>query len=562
MIFFGGGMLQEFIIFSAQLSRYAIALCIVYICARCAAALFSYKTTDPVRGWLINTFNGDRLELKSSEVSIGRSQKCDLVLNYGTVSRLHAVIAYRGGSFLVFNTLSKLGVTVNGAEINKKCTLSDGDTVAFGGNPFLFKAAPVKQIKSKYGKLMKPHFTLLFILLSFCQLLMLFVLENTFAEKNIAVAAAFGGFAVLEWLYYASARVFLKISDFSLELIAFSFASIGLTIASSVYPDTVLNQFAALVIGLFGYVFLLVLLRYLEVVKLARWAAAAGAVGLLALTLIIAKPVNGALSWISLGPVSLQPSELVKAAFIFVGAATLEKLQSVRSLTKYVIFAVVCIGELFFMYDFGTALIFFFTFIVIAFMRSGDIRTLVLICAGALLGGVLIIMFKPYIAGRFSTYMHVWENMDTGGYQQTRTMIYSVSGGLFGLGIGKGALRHVFASAEDLVFGVVCEEFGCILGFLIPAVYAVLAVWAVKSSRKAYSGFYAIAGVAAAALILFQSTLNIFGVTDLLPLTGVTLPFISKGGSSIMGSFLLLAFIKSVDRRTYAPFITKGRRAE
>lgn len=206
------------------------------------------------------------------------------------------------------------------------------------------------------------------------------------------------------------------------------------------------------------------------------------------------------------------------------------------------------------MYDFGTALIFFFTFIVIAFMRSGDVKTIMLVCGAAAIGGALILVFKPYVASRFSTYLHVWEFMDEGGYQQTRTLIYSASGGLFGLGLGNGELRNIFAASEDLVFGVVCEEFGLIMGFLIPLVYCAIAVWAVINSGKSKSTFYSIAGIAAISMMLFQSMLSIFGITDLLPLTGVTLPFVSKGGSSIISCFCLLAYIKSIDTRSFASF--------
>lgn len=187
-------------------------------------------------------------------------------------------------------------------------------------------------------------------------------------------------------------------------------------------------------------------------------------------------------------------------------------------------------------------------------MRSGDIRTIMLICIAAALGAVLIILFKPYVAARFSGYLHIWENMDTTGYQQTRTLIYSASGGLFGLGLGNGKLRNVFAAAEDLVFGVVCEEYGIIMGFLIPVTFVLLTVAIIINAQKSKSTFYAISGVGAISLVLFQTMLNIFGVTDLLPLTGVTLPFVSKGGSSIICCFCLLAFMKSVDTRTFSNF--------
>jgi cell division protein FtsW (lipid II flippase) len=187
-------------------------------------------------------------------------------------------------------------------------------------------------------------------------------------------------------------------------------------------------------------------------------------------------------------------------------------------------------------------------------MRSGDVKTLILICVAAAFGALLILMYKPYVADRFSTYLHIWEDMNGGGYQQTRTLIYAASGGLFGLGLGSGKLRHVFAASEDLVFGVVCEEFGMIMAFLIPVTLCVIAVWAVVNAGKAKSTFYTIAGIAAISMMLFQAMLSIFGITDLLPLTGVTLPFISRGGSSMVSCFCLLAYIKSIDTRSFASF--------
>ena len=164
---------------------------------------------------------------------------------------------------------------------------------------------------------------------------------------------------------------------------------------------------------------------------------------------------------------------------------------------------------------------------------------------------MLIIYFKPYVAQRFAAYRHVWENYDTTGYQQVRTLIYSVSGGLKGLGVGNGRLRYVAASTTDLVFGMVCEEFGMIVAFAIVISFAIITVYAIRTSRSAPSTFYSIAACSAAAMLLFQTCLNIFGITDILPLTGVTLPFVSQGGSSMICSWALFAFIKAADVRTY-----------
>lgn len=370
-------------------------------------------------------------------------------------------------------------------------------------------------------------------------------------EPDIEVVSVFGGFILVQWLYFICARNFASQRATELEIIAFALSGIGLVTVASVKPEYALKQFVAILIGLAAFIVLVAIMRNVEVVSALRIPVAIGAVGLLAVNLIMAETVNGALNWISLGAFSIQPSELVKVAFIFVGAATLEKLQSTRSLTRYLIFSLGCVGALFLMRDFGTALIFFATFMVIAFMRSGDIKTIGLIGTGAILGAGLIIYFKPYVASRFAAYRHVWELANEGGFQQTRVLSYSASGGLFGLGIGEGRLRHIFASTTDLIFGILCEEWGLIVGFCVVLCFAFVAVYALRIARHARSTVYSIAAVAAAAMILVQLALNVFGVTDLLPLTGVTLPFVSRGGTSMICSWALFAFIKSADIKTY-----------
>lgn len=392
---------------------------------------------------------------------------------------------------------------------------------------------------------------MLFVITLF-QLTCLFTLISKSAEEyRTSIILTFGIYILVEYAYFIGTRLILKRKGFEVELIAFLLTSIGLSITASVYPDKAIKQLAAALIGIAGFIFLQWLLRDLKRVMALRIPAAIIGVAILMFTLAFASFTNGAKNWLYIGGISIQPSEIVKAIFIFVGAATLEKLQSNKSLTKYIIFAFACVGSLFLMSDFGTALIFFFTFIVISFMRSGDIRTLFLVCTVVLMGGLLVLMFRPYVANRFAAYGHVWEYFDTSGYQQTRTMIYSASGGLFGVGLGNGKLRDIFAATEDLVFGVVCEEFGMIMAGAILLSYVALLVYSIRHSKYARSSFYAIAACAAAALMLFQAALNVFGVNDILPMTGVTLPFISRGGSSVIACWLLLAFIKAVDRSTY-----------
>ena len=369
-------------------------------------------------------------------------------------------------------------------------------------------------------------------------------------------AVCFLGFTLFEWLYVAVMHLAFKKVNFELEFIAFFLSGIGMTLTASVSKSGHIKQLAAVIIGVVVYDILLWFLQDVKRVMAVRMPLAVFALCFLAGSFLLIRfagsAINGAYNWLVIGgKLSVQPSEFVKIAFIFVGAASLDKLLTSKNIYLYIAFAVGCIGVLFLMRDFGTALIFFFTFLVIAFMRSGDIRSLLFICAGALLGAVLIIYFKPYVAQRFAAYRHVWENYDTSGYQQVRTLIYSVSGGLKGLGVGNGRLRYVAASTTDLVFGMVCEEFGMIVAFAIVIAFAIITVYAIRTSRSAPSTFYSIAACSAAAMLLFQTCLNIFGITDILPLTGVTLPFVSQGGSSMICSWALFAFIKAADVRTY-----------
>ena len=371
---------------------------------------------------------------------------------------------------------------------------------------------------------------------------------------RVAVLLCF--YVSFEWIYVIVMHFAAKKTNFELEFIAFFLSGIGMCLIASVYGSKAMfKQMVTVLIGVFLYDFILwfikdvkrvmAIRKYIGVIALPAFAAA-----FLFIKLFVG-PVNGAYNWIYIGSLSVQPSEFMKIVFIFVGAATLDKLLTSKNIYLYILFSIGCIGVLFLMKDFGTALIYFFTFIVIAFMRSGDIRSIAFICAGALIGAVLIFYFLPHVTARFETYRHIWDDPLGRGYQQTSVLMYTVSGGLLGLGVGNGNLRNVYAQTSDLVFGMICEELGILLGFIIVICFAVILVYAIRCVKNAPSSFYSISACASAAMILFQTSLNIFGITDILPLTGVTLPFISMGGSSVMCCWALFAFIKAADIRAY-----------
>ena len=140
-------------------------------------------------------------------------------------------------------------------------------------------------------------------------------------------------------------------------------------------------------------------------------------------------------------------------------------------------------------------------------------------------------------------------------------MSAAASGGLFGMGAGNGWLERIPAGDTDLVFGMLCEEWGLVIALLAVACILTLAWFAVRASRTGRSSFYTIAACAAGSLLVFQTSLNVFGSVDLLPLTGVTFPFVSNGGSAMLSAWGLLAYLKAMDTRADASFAI-GRAAE
>lgn len=416
-----------------------------------------------------------------------------------------------------------------------------------------------EKAKSKAKKMpkIKPinNFAMLFIISVF-QLATGFSAANAGEAFESKVMLAVGLMVVLEWVYLIAFYTVMHRRNFELELIAFFLCGTGLSVIGSISPNACFKQFFFILAGMIVYIVMVFLLGNLELCMKLRLPVAVLAILLLLVNLVIAKTTHGARNWITIGGengITFQPSEFVKIAFIFVGAATLEKIQTSKNIFAFIGFSIACVGALILIKDFGTALVFFITFLIIAFMTSGDIKTIILAVASAVLGAGIVVKYKSYVTARFSVYRHIWESdyYNKSGYQQTRTLVGMASGGMLGLGIGNGNTRNVFASTTDLIFGVISEEWGFIFAVLVVLSFVGISVSALINSIASRSTFYSIAAVAGAGMLLFQTALNIFGITDVLPLTGVTLPFVSQGGSSMICCWAVLAYIKASDVRTY-----------
>lgn len=499
------------------------------------------------------------------ENSIGRSKRCDIYLNDDTVSREHAVLLRRDDGWIITDTGSKAGVYVNSTKTDGRTNIYLDDKIRIGSTTLTVKRAEEFEGPSARSWFFKPKGKRsitpkrLLALITFFILLMsasaCLKAENLSSGVIDFMPFKYGGIMIaLMWATYAVTTLVFKRVNFEIESLAFFLTSVGVLLSVHQIERQAIVQIASAVIGIILFEFLI---KFLEVPdrvsKWTRWIYIAS-LGLLAVNLVFGQVQHGAANWINIGGISVQPSEIVKVGFIFVGASTLDQLQTKKDLLGFIIFSALCVGALALMGDFGTALIFFATFLLIAFMRSGDFKTIILAVSSAVFASTIALRFKPYIAERFKCWRHVFEEpylYDT-GYQQARTLIYCASGGLFGVGLGNGYLKELFASESDLAFGLVCEEMGLIMAVSLAVCIGALVFYARAITTRSRSTFYSISACCAAGLLVIQLSLNIFGATDILPMTGVTFPFISAGGSSMISCWGLMAFIKAADERTYA----------
>ena len=532
--------------------RYLLPMLALLVLGRCVRSLLLFQKEPEVWAWLAGPAN-TRLAVTHWETLLGRSKACDVVLDYPTISRSHAVLTrYDDGSWTISDVGSKGGITVNGAPVSME-VVGEEDVIALGGVEFRLIPITKKQeaiqasVRTRAGGEIKPAFTLFW--LSLMQVLMAFQLSMV--DESTMIFPAFLILMGMEWGLFFLTRI-LRRTGFEMEIMAFFLTTLGLAVIASDDPGELTKQLICIGAGLVVFLILCWALRDLERAKKLRYVAAAGSLALLAFNLVFGVEQYGARNWIFIGGVSFQPSELVKLCFLFVGASTLQRIMTKRNMFLFIAYSAVICGCLVLMNDFGTALIFFAAFLVIAYMRSGSFATIALIVTATGMAGVMAARFKPHILNRFSAWGHVWENALTTGYQQTQSMMCIASGGLFGLGLGEGWLQYVGASDTDLVFAFVAEEMGLIMAIFMVLTVISLGVFVARSANVGRSSFYTIGACAAAAILLLQSILNVFGTVDLLPLTGVTFPFVSNGGSSMIACWGLLAFLKAADTRQNA----------
>ncbi len=537
--------------------RYGAPLLAIVLLLRCLKSLLTFRREPEVWAWLCLE-DGAKLPITHWENVIGRSKRSDIVIKEPTVSRSHGVLTrHDANTWVITDSDSSNGILVNGKK-TKRFALTPQDVFTIGG--VNMRLEPIsREHEKKLAQLRTKGSSFVSSLLNvalltvFQMLCCLAYLMSGKPETARTVLFGFLGIMVLQWvllLFY----VCIRRTSFEVETIAFFLCTMGMTAIAAVVPGEAVKQLIAICLGI--AIFLLVgwSLRDLERAKKFRYIAGVAGVLFLLITLVFGTEYYGAKNWLMIGSLSLQPSELSKVCFVFMGASTMDRLMKKRNIILFIAYSVFLCGCLALMNDFGTALIFFCAFLMIAYLRSGSIGTVALAITALLFAGVVALRIAPHALRRFASWRHIWEVPLDGGYQQTRALMCMASGGFLGLGAGRGWMKNVFAADSDVVIATICEEWGLLLVICLLAAIVGFALFAMRAANIGRSSFYTISSCTAAGIMLVQVILNALGTVDVLPLTGVTFPFLSNGGSSMLCAWGLLAFIKGADTRQNASF--------
>ena len=543
------------------LSKYLLIPLSLLVMLRCIRSMLS--SGFEAETWATARWGRESVPVTHWENLIGRARAADIRIDREGLERAQAVLTRRDdGRWMLYDVFARGGVWVDGVPAGGSgAELAEGSVARLGEVNLRLqdlsaeKSGALEEKRTAAGKRVSPALTL-FELTLFELLLLLQHLLTSPEKKPLQVALGFAVLILLEWFCYYAMRLIGR-SGFEVETIAFYLTALGVSVTASAAPQDMFKQSLLILAAFLLFLLLGLWLRDLRRSEALRPFAAALAIALLALNIFTSDTLNGARSWLSIGGFSFQPSELVKVAYVYVGASTLEKLYRRGNLFTFIVFSAVCVGALALIGDFGSALVFFICFLVISFLRSGSIATVFLAVSGAAMAGFLAVSIKPYIAQRFATWGHVWEDVYGAGYQQTRALGAAAAGGLFGKGAGGGWLTEIVAADTDMVFAVICEEQGLIIALCMVLAVLTLSFFAVRTARRGRSSYYAIAACAAVSMLMAQMALNVFGSLDLLPFTGVTFPFVSRGGTSLLSCWMLMAFIKGADTRRGGSFVVR-----
>ncbi|MBR0438452.1 MAG: FtsW/RodA/SpoVE family cell cycle protein [Clostridia bacterium] len=372
---------------------------------------------------------------------------------------------------------------------------------------------------------------------------LLSIRNGVFDPWALIMGAGLSAFNIVQ--YYLLKKMFRSMDHFVILVSQFLW-SVGIVEIYRISQRYAVRQAIFLVFGT------AVMMIVISVIKSSRdfgklnWLFMGGAVILLASTLVLSRAIGGARNWINIGPFSFQPSEFAKILFIMSSAYFLSTRDKLTSFIPYIIFTAVCVILLVVAKELGTGLLICATFLILFYSATG--RKLLTILGIGVFGAGAYGSYRlfSHVRTRVEIWRDPWASYNAEGYQIVQGLLALASGGLFGTGLGKGMPGAIPASHTDYIFTVIGEEFGLIFAAILIVFYLVFIVRGMIIAMNTDSIYDALLVFGCTAMLSVQSFIIIGGVIKLIPLTGITLPFVSYGGSSLLSSMIQLGIIEGI----------------
>ncbi|HMM70360.1 MAG TPA: FtsW/RodA/SpoVE family cell cycle protein, partial [Gudongella oleilytica] len=354
---------------------------------------------------------------------------------------------------------------------------------------------------------------------------------------------------------YGANYILSRLSDGDLYifLIVSMLISIGIIMIFRISSDLGLKQLMWLVIGVgafFG--------SYLMITKISFWESLfpvyiAAAYSFFAMTLLLGDRKHGAINWISIGGISFQPAEMTKIILVFILAcfySSRDKFNKYKYADYWMMGVIYSfIGLLFIQRDLGTAMIFMGIFTGLQYIYSNDRMAIRANLGLFTIGGITAYILFDHVKVRIMTWLNPWPYIDNKGYQITQSLFAIAEGSYFGTGLGRGNPSFIPLSYNDFIFSSITEEMGVFTGIGIIMLFMILVYRGFKIALKQDSKFYRILALGITLMFGLQSLVIIGGVTKVIPLTGLTLPFVSYGGTSVLSSFIALGILQGASEK-------------
>lgn len=345
--------------------------------------------------------------------------------------------------------------------------------------------------------------------------------------------------------------------------------AIGLVFVVRINPpyNGALHQFWWANIGLLLFYAVLWMIRDYRKLGRLRYLWGLLAVGLLLVTVLFGTTAGGAKSWLNLGGVTIQPEEFVKLALLIFMATYLEENEELlrvgtvqwgrfalpdwRTLGPFMIMVAFSLGLLAAQKDLGTALVFYMLFVLMLYAVTERALYLGISLPIFMLTGTVGYMLFRHVRVRVMVWMNPWQDPTGMGYQIVQSLFAIGGGGILGTGLGNGiGASTVPAASTDFVFSIIAEELGFAGAMAILVLFLIVVMRAFAISLKAKDRFGQILAAGIGILLGTETLIILAGVTKLLPLTGITLPWVSYGGSSLIVHFIVMGVLLNISNTT------------